>query len=153
MSRLIQYVLGTVPAVLVSLVLTCVMAVAAERINVDESGVAIKGYDTVAYFTDGKAIKGGSEFSYEWQGAKWYFANDKHRKLFAQDPNRYAPRYGGHCAGAMALGRIWTVDPEAWAIVDGRLYLNFLISGRDDFVKNPGPLIQRANANWKEMTK
>ena len=65
-------------------------------------GVAIKGYDTVAYFTDGKAMKGSEEFAYDWLGTPWYFANAEHRDLFKADPAKYAPQYGGYCTGGMA---------------------------------------------------
>jgi len=153
MLRLIRRVPSILPTMLSFLVLSAAVSYAAERVNTDKSGTAIQGYDTVAYFTDGRPTKGKAEYAHEWQGAKWLFANNRHRELFVSDPNKYAPRYGGHCAGAMALGRVWTVDPKAWAIVDDRLYLNYQISGRDDFVKNPKPIIQRADANWKKLTK
>ena len=67
--------------------------------------VAIEGYDTVAYFTDGKATKGSEEYSYDWLGASWHFANDEHRKLFAANPISYAPQFGGLCAEGVALPR------------------------------------------------
>src|SRR4051794_18955214 len=67
-------------------------------------GVAIKGYDTVAYFTDGKAMKGSEEFAYDWLGTPWYFASAEHRDLFKGDPVKYAPQYGGYCTGGVAGG-------------------------------------------------
>ena len=67
-----------------------------KQINANIFGVAIKGYDTVAYFTQGRAVKGKKEFSYEWSDAKWYFASAEHRDLFAAEPERYAPKYGGY---------------------------------------------------------
>jgi len=67
-----------------------------EKINTTFWGVAIKGYDTVAYHTEGRAVKGNSEFSYTWNDAKWYFASEENKKLFAEDPERYSPQYGGH---------------------------------------------------------
>lgn len=123
-------------------------AASGERINTTEDGVAIKGFDTVAYFTEGRPIEGSPAFEHVWQDARWQFASAKHRDMFAADPEGYAPRYGGHCAGAMAAGRLWTIDPEAWAIVDGKLYLNFLQSGIASFVQNPEPMIERADAHW-----
>jgi YHS domain-containing protein len=68
-------------------------------------GVAIEGYDTVAYFTDGKATRGSEEFAYDWLGVTWLFANAEHRDLFAEQPVQYAPQYGGHCAMGTAFGR------------------------------------------------
>jgi len=67
-----------------------------KKINSDTFGVAIKGYDTVAYFTQGRAMKGKSEYSYDWNDAKWYFASAENRDLFAADPEHYAPKYGGY---------------------------------------------------------
>jgi YHS domain len=92
--------------------------------NVDSDNVAIHGYDTVAYFTDGKPVKGSGEFEYVWEDAKWHFASAANRDLFAANPERYAPQYGGYCALGMAAGEFAHVDPEAWAIIDGKLYLN-----------------------------
>ena len=65
-------------------------------------GVAIMGYDTVAYFTDGKAVKGSEEFSYDWLGTPWHFASKKHQEMFMSEPVKYAPQYGGYCAGEVA---------------------------------------------------
>jgi YHS domain-containing protein len=88
--------------------------------------VAIEGYDPVAYFTDGRATQGSEEFAYDWLGATWYFANAEHRDLFAAQPVQYAPQYGGHCALGTAFGESTAnIDPEAWAIVEGKLYLQY----------------------------
>src|SRR6187397_1484607 len=82
-------------------------------------GVAIMGYDTVAYFTDGKAVKGSEEFSYEWLGTPWHFASKKHQEMFMSEPAKYAPQYGGYCAGEVADSGSVTVnvDPEAFKII------------------------------------
>jgi enamine deaminase RidA (YjgF/YER057c/UK114 family)/YHS domain-containing protein len=95
----------------------------------DEPRLSISGYDPVAYFTDGKAVPGKSEFEYLWHRLRWRFASSEHRELFVKDPDRYAPQYDGYCAlGVRAdavqagAGHKDTVDPEAWAIVDGKLY-------------------------------
>ena len=86
--------------------------------------VAIEGYDTVAYFTDGKATKGSEKYSYEWLGALWHFATEEHRKLFADDPISYAPQFGGLCAeGVVAKEITVNIEPEVWEIIDGKLYL------------------------------
>ena len=79
-------------------------AVAGERINKDAEGLAILGYDTVAYFTDGRPVKGSPEFEYVWQDARWRFASAEHRALFAGEPDRYAPQFGGFCTGGVGLG-------------------------------------------------
>ena len=101
-------------------------AVAGEVVNTGLfGGVAIMGYDTVAYFTEGQPIKGSPAFSYEWLGTPWHFANADHRDLFAADPARYAPQYGGYCTLGVGLDShaAENIDPErAWRIIDGKLY-------------------------------
>jgi len=87
------------------------------------NGIAIQGYDTVAYFTEGKAIKGSSLYEYDWADAKWWFASSAHREMFAADPDRYMPQFGGFCSGAVTIGMTVPANPEAWAIVDGKLYM------------------------------
>ena len=92
----------------------------------DEPKLSISGYDPVAYFTDGRPVQGKAEFEYVWRKLRWRFASGEHRDLFIKDPQRYAPQYDGYCAmGAadQAAAHKDTVDPEAWAIVDGKLYL------------------------------
>ena len=107
---------------------------AAEPINTLEkklfgykpSGVAIRGYDTVAYFTLGKPAKGSESYSTEWQGATWKFANQEHLDLFKAEPEKYAPQYGGYCAyGIAAQDALVKIEPENWSIVDDKLYLNY----------------------------
>jgi len=88
-------------------------------------GVAIMGYDPVAYFTEGQPMKGSEEFAYEWLGTPWHFANAKHRELFAADPAKYAPQYGGYCTLGVGLDghAAENIDPEnAWRIIEGKLY-------------------------------
>jgi hypothetical protein len=88
-------------------------------------GVAIEGYDPVAYFTEGKAMKGSEEFAYDWLGTPWHFANATHRDMFAADPARFAPQYGGYCTLGVGLNghAAENIDPErAWRIIDDKLY-------------------------------
>jgi len=89
------------------------------------SGVAIRGADTVAYFTEGKPMQGLDDFTTEWNGATWKFASQKHLDLFVTNPEKYAPQYGGYCAYGVAKDNLVKIEPENWAIVDGKLYLNF----------------------------
>jgi hypothetical protein len=116
--------------------------------------LAISGYDPVAYFTDSKPVLGRSEFEYPWHDARWRFASAVHRDAFARDPEHYAPQYDGYCA----LGVAWetpphkdTVDPEAWAIVDGKLYLTHDRHWFDIWSEKAAEHIQRANANWPSV--
>jgi hypothetical protein len=85
--------------------------------------IAIQGYDTVAYFTDDKAIRGSSSFEYVWGDARWRFASLAHRDMFIADPDHYAPQFGGFCAGAIVSGELVPANPESWTIVDGKLYM------------------------------
>jgi hypothetical protein len=126
-------------------------AIAGGIINTTDSNIAINGYDSVSYFTDSRPVKGDPTFELNWQGARWLFANADHRDVFASDPQRYAPRYGGFCAGAMALGWKAPIDPEAWVIIDGRLYLNYAKDAVKGFVANSDERIAKANANWVRL--
>lgn len=115
---------------------------------------AIKGYDPVAYFTDGKPTKGRPEVSHEWSGATWHFSTAAHRDLFAANPEKYAPQYGGYCAYGWANGYAVKIEPEAWAIVEGKLYLNYDLDIQKKWEKRRAEYIQQANQNWaKAATK
>src|SRR5258707_15236788 len=111
------------PAAMVGLMFLTLLVPSARS---EEPKLSISGYDPVAYFTDGKPVQGKSEFEYLWHKLRWRFASGEHRELFVKDPNRYAPQYDGYCAMGTsndAEAHKDTVDPEAWAIVDGKLYL------------------------------
>ena len=111
-----------------SLVLGSAAAVSAEEDAIYTgllSSEAVSGYDTVAYFTEGKAVKGSDEFSTKYMGAEWLFSSKKNLELFKKDPAKYAPQYGGYCAWAVGHGYTASGDPEAWKIVDNKLYLNY----------------------------
>lgn len=86
---------------------------------------AVGGYDTVAYFTEGKAVKGKKEFQTEYLGAEWRFASKENLERFLRSPGEYAPQYGGYCAWAAARGYTASGDPKEWKIVDNKLYLNY----------------------------
>jgi hypothetical protein len=126
-------------------------ATAFDPVNTDSNNVAIEGYDTVAYFTEGEPVRGDPAYEHEWQGARWQFSSAGHRDLFAGAPDRYAPRYGGFCSGAMADGRKFRADPEAWKIIDGKLYLNFTASGIETFAEGADEAIPKADANWDRL--
>ena len=119
--------------------------------NVNQSlfgGVAIEGADPVAYFLDGRAMAGSSDFTHDWDGAEWRFASAANRDRFAAEPERYAPRYGGYCAWAVSQGYTADIDPEAWTIVDGALYLNYSKSVQATWAKDIPGNIAKAEANW-----
>ncbi len=113
--------------------------------------VAIKGYDPVAYFTERRAVRGELTISHQWLGAIWRFSNENHKRLFSDNPVKYAPQYGGHCADGVALGFIVTdIDPEAWRIIDGKLYLNADEEAATDLEETEGQL-ERSKANWPRL--
>ena len=117
----------------------------------EEPKLSISGYDPVAYFTDGKPVQGKSEFEYLWHKLRWHFANGEHRELFAKDPDRYTPQYDGYCAMGVSAGEAGhkdTVDPEAWTIVDGKLYLTHMPQAMDAWRQNPADYIKKADENW-----
>ena len=125
--------------ILLSLLLITFTAVADEPVNKTLFGNAIKGYDVVAYFTDGKPVEGSGDHEFEWNGATWRFASAQHRNLFAKDPAKYAPQYGGFCAFGVSRGYAVGIDPAAWKIVDGKLYLNYNRDVQTEWVKDiPG---------------
>lgn len=134
-------------------------AVAGSKVNTGYFGdVALNGYDTVAYFTEGRPMKGSDEYRHEFLGETWHFASPEHRDLFASNPVNYAPQYGGFCAGEVVYADVTTgittnVDPEAWKIIDGKLYLFYGTDYADYFEENAEELIEDAEANWPEVEK
>ena len=118
----------------------------------DEPKLSISGYDPVAYFTDGRPVQGKADFEYVWRKLRWRFASGEHRDLFIKDPQRYAPQYDGYCAmGAAneAAAHKDTVDPEAWAIVDGKLYLVHSSYWLEQWREQAKEYIKRADADWR----
>src|SRR5437899_2181235 len=131
------------------------LLLAAPTARSDETRLAISGYDPVAYFTDGKPVPGKTEFEYLWHKLRWRFASGDHRELFVKDPDRYAPQYDGYCAMGVSgddAAHKDTVDPQAWVIVDGKLYLthnqHWLEVWREHFEE----YIKRADVNWQTVS-
>ena len=122
-------------------------------IATDSSGVAIKGYDAVAYFTEARAIKGKKEFEFRWQDTRWYFVSAAHRDIFAANAELYAPKFGGFCALGMTSGEMCAADPQSWTIVDGKLYMKFDRATRDRWRPNKAENIKKAEENWTKISK
>jgi YHS domain-containing protein len=116
-------------------------------------GVAIKGYDPVAYFVAGKPTPGAEAHTYPWKGVTYRFASAENLERFKTDPERYVPQYGGYCAFAMSINRIADIDPARWAIVDGKLYLNNNFLSQTLWSVNKGSNIASADGNWKVLPK
>ena len=112
---------------------------------------AIKGYDPVAYYTESKPVKGSSQFTYEWRGAKWHFSTAKNLELFKNNPDKYAPEYGGYCAYGVASGYKVKIEPEAWSIVNDKLYLNYDLGVQKSWNEDKSGYIKKADANWKNL--
>ena len=109
---------------------------------------AIKGYDAVAYFVDKKALKGSPAHSVTWQGATWYFATPANRDAFRAEPEKYAPQFGGYCAFGVAHGYAPQTDPTAFAVVDGKLYLNYNHSVAEKWHADRSAYVVKATQNW-----
>ncbi len=132
------------------LVLTASSLFAQNPYNVDKAGVAIKGYDVVAYFSDGKPAQGKVEFTHEWHGAKWQFTSAEHRDAFKAAPEKYAPEYGGFCAWGMTKGYKASVEPTAWKIVNNKLYLNYNAEVQQSWSKEVSSMIRTADEQWSK---
>ncbi|MCK6618376.1 MAG: YHS domain protein [Cyclobacteriaceae bacterium] len=114
-------------------------------------GVAIGGYDPVAYFLLDAPVKGNPEFIWVWNEATWYFQSDKNRELFKNNPEQYAPQFGGFCAYGVSRNYKVKSEPDAWSIVNGKLYLNYNSEVRKKWLTDKEAYIQRAEANWVHL--
>ncbi len=113
-----------------------------------EGGIAIDGTDPVAYFTEGRPVAGDPDITFAWNGATWRFSSTQNRDAFAADPAAYAPQYGGYCSYAVSEGYTASTTPEAWKIVDGKLYLNYSRRVQRWWERDIPGRIAAANANW-----
>lgn len=120
-------------------------------VNADANAVAIKGYDTVAYFTMNKAVKGSEDFTAQHKSATYHFVSAEHRDLFKADATKYAPQYGGFCAMGVAMNLKFDTDPTAWKIVNDKLYLNLSKTVQTAWLRDvPGNLVT-SEKNWPEL--
>lgn len=113
-----------------------------------KGGLAIGGYDPVAYFTDGKPVKGKAEFETDWSGARWRFASAEHRDAFKAEAARYAPQFGGYCAYGVSKGHKAPTEADAWSVVDGKLYLNYNKDVQRLWEKERPAVIGEAERQW-----
>ena len=142
------------------LLLSATSSFANEKINTLEksgffsyepSDIAIRGTDTVAYFTQGKPIAGSDVFTTQWQGATWKFSSQKHLDLFIANPEKYAPQFGGYCAYGVFKGQLVKIEPKNWTIIDEKLYLNFNNSIQKTWEKDPQRYINAANTEFDKL--
>jgi len=115
--------------------------------------LALSGYDTVAYFTEGRPMLGNAQFQYEWDGAVYRFASAKHLELFKADPDRYLPQYNSWCAASVAKGVKVRGNPENWIVVDGRLYLFGASIGPGLMRADAAGMKNKADENWSKVSK
>ena len=127
---------------------TPAFAAPAPEVNVEADGLAARGYDVTAYFTNGKAVRGSASHQLQFKGATWRFASAEAKARFQADPAAYAPQFGGYCSWAVSQGYVAPGDPEQWKIVDGKLYLNFNARAKELWEADQAEAIKRGHANW-----
>lgn len=128
--------------ILISSILT------AGEINTDRNNIAIDGYDAVAYQLQNKAIKGLSLFSLQWKGATWHFSSGENKNRFKENPDKYAPRYGGHCANGLSDRHKVYGNPEIWLLQEGELFFFFSRRGRREWIAETEIKRQQADEYW-----
>jgi YHS domain-containing protein len=124
-----------------------------DPVNKNRQGVALKGYDPVAYFRVSGPVKGSPQFSYSWMNATWHFSSAENRDAFAKEPEKYAPQFGGYCAWAVSNNYTADIDPEAWKIIDGKLYLNYNKDVQKKWQEGVLERIADSNKNWPKLHK
>ncbi|MEI6088138.1 MAG: YHS domain-containing (seleno)protein [Bacteroidota bacterium] len=117
----------------------------------NSNGIAIKGYDPVAYFTQNKAVVGNDSISMEWSGSIWKFVSKENLQLFTNDPKKYAPVYGGFCAYGTSEKHLSPTDPNAWTIVNNKLYLNYNLKVKEFWIKDTTSRIISADTYWSGL--
>lgn len=146
--NLLHWLAAAAVALAVALNATPAAAAKAEIYTGFLSSEAIGGYDAVAYFTDGEPVKGSDAFKTEWKGVTWKFSSAENLEAFEEDPEAYAPQYGGYCAWAVSQGYTAKGDPKYWAVRDGKLYLNYNKDVQDTWSTDPDGFIALADQNW-----
>lgn len=145
--------LGLVVALIGGFMLLSSIGMFASRPVLASDGVAIGGYDAVAYFLDGKPVKGTPQISEDWNGARWQFASLEHRDRFRAAPEKYAPQFGGYCAYAVSHNYTAKSDPAAWSIVDDRLYLNYDLDTQKEWLAQRDQFIADGHRNWPKVLR
>lgn len=126
--------------------------IADDKINTTFFGnLAVEGYDTVAYFTEHKALKGNPDYETEWKGAKWRFVSQNNLRLFKNSPEKYAPQYGGYCAYAVSQNKTASIEPQLFTIHRNKLYLSYSPEVNKKFQANRDLYIKKADTNWLKM--
>ena len=122
-------------------------------LNVDKNGLALQGYDPVAFFTENKPVKGKPEFKSTDQGVTYLFASAENKMRFEKEPAKYEPAFGGFCAYGVSRNKLAEIDPEAFQVVDGRLLLQYSKGVRNEFNKDTQGNLAKANTNWPMLVE
>lgn len=134
------------------ILISAALSLRAEKpVNETWTGVAIEGYDPVAYFESGAPAKGDRARVFEWNGATWRFASEANLAKFKEAPEKYAPQFGGYCAWAVSQGYTAGIDPKAWKIVEGKLYLNYSLDVQKKWEEDIPGHIKAARVNWPRI--
>ncbi len=134
-------------------VTACSSAANFAPVNTNGSGLAVRGYDPVAFFASNDAIVGDKKYEFTWNGAKWHFASAENLEKFKADPVAYAPQFGGYCSYAVSRGYTADGDPMTWKIVEGKLYLNYNQEVKEEWEKEQLRFIEDGTKNWVEFRK
>lgn len=129
------------------------IAAAKDLLNLDSRGVAIQGYDPVAFFTDSRPVKGNPQFQSEFRGAKYYFVSAEHKATFDKEPAKYEPQFGGYCAYGASRGHKAPIKIEAWQIVNERLLMQYDLDVNDKFNQDQLGNLRKADQNWPDLVE
>src|ERR1051325_10457568 len=142
-------------AIVSALLVLMVTAAAAEKklINVNKDGVAIQGYDPVAYFTESRPVKGEAQFQSYYNGATYYFSSLANKKTFDSNPKKYEPQFGGFCAYAVSQGHTAKIEPDAFQVLNDRLLLQYDKGVREKFNKDSLGNLKKADQNWPGLVQ
>jgi len=143
----------TLMLVIASFIVLSGASLASQSSTIDKTkdNLALSGYDAVSYFKDRKPVAGKTEFSYEWQNATWRFSSAENRDAFVKEPAKYAPQYGGFCAFGTSQGHLVPGDPQAWKVVDNKLYLNYNKDVQKYWLQDIPGYIQKADEKWPKL--
>lgn len=122
-----------------------------KQVNTTADNIAIKGFDTVAYFSNSDVVQGNPDFKFVWKGATWLFSSATNLEKFKSDPESFAPQFGGYCSWAVSHGYIADGDPTAWKIVEGKLYFNYNQKVKEKWEAEQDSLIGIGKANWEQF--
>ena len=143
----------TVVVTLMILASLSAVALAKELNNLDGNGVALQGYDPVAFFTDNRPVKGDQHFQTQYHGATYYFASAEHKATFEKEPAKYEPQFGGFCAYGTSRGKTVPIKIEAWQIVNGRLLMQYDLDVKTKFNSDPQGNLSKADQNWPGLVE